>query len=152
MPAAYGNDSRQKNNLDPYSSASFMLEIDGIKASFSKASGIASEVEYFSYHEGGVNHFEHRLPVRTIHSNVVLERGTSSSLELWKWFDQISSGVIARKNFSVVLWNGARGEEVRRWDFTNGYPVKWCLGELDALSSTILIESLELAHEGFTTR
>lgn len=134
----------------PAVSAFFGLEIDGVnEASFSKATGVSAEVETFAYQEGGVNHFEHKLPTRTKFSNITLERGTTTSKDLLTWFAQIKEGVVARKDFTIILWNSA-GEVLRRWNFKNGYPVKWSVGDLDAQGSQVLLETLELAHEGFT--
>ncbi|WP_432666843.1 phage tail protein [Wukongibacter baidiensis] len=126
----------------------FSVEIDGIQeGNFLKASGVASEVEVEEYEEGGVNHFTHKIPVRIKHSNIVLEKGVTSSKELLKWFSQIQEGIIIKKNFSIILWNQGK-EIVRRWNFYNGYPVKWEAGELDALGTSILVERIEITHEG----
>jgi len=147
MPAKF---RKTKKDRSLYNSSFFGLEIDGInEASFAKASGVASEIELHKYQEGGVNHFEHQIPTRTKFSNITLEKGMTKSKELSNWFQQIKEGIIAKKNFSVVLWN-EKGEEIRRWNFVNGYPVKWSAGDLDALGNQVMIEKIELVHEGFT--
>lgn len=141
----FGDEERKEM---PVGNHHFGLEIEGItECSFAKASGVAVEVEVYSYQEGGVNHFEHQFPTRTKHSNIKLERGVTKSDALLKWFRQISDGVIVKRNFSIILWNNS-GEIMRRWNFNAGYPVKWAVGELDATGNTILIETIELVHEG----
>ncbi|MCT4593111.1 MAG: phage tail protein [Anaeromicrobium sp.] len=136
-----------KKNM-PVGSFSFAIEIEGIQeASFMKVSAIAQEVEVETYEEGGMNHFVHQLPVRTKYSNVVLERGMTNSTELMNWFNQIKEGIIIKKNFSIILYD-QRGNSVRRWDFFGGYPVKWEASDLDAMSSNMMIEKIEITHEG----
>ena len=39
---------------------------------------------------------------------------------------------------------------VRVWNFINAYPVKWTGGDLNAASTEILTESLEVAHSGMS--
>jgi len=141
----YGDEERKEL---PVGNHHFGLEIDGItECSFAKASGVAVEVEVYSYQEGGVNHFEHQLPTRTKHSNIQLERGVTKSDVLMKWFRQISDGIILKRDFAIILWNN-NGDIIRRWNFLKGYPIKWRIGDLDALGNTLLIESIELTHEG----
>ncbi len=38
--------------------------------------------------------------------------------------------------------------DVMRWQFRNGWPAKWEGPDLDASSSEVAIETLEIAHEG----
>ena len=42
------------------------------------------------------------------------------------------------------------GTQVASWTFSNGFPVKWELSELDASKNEVTIESIEIAHEGLT--
>lgn len=136
-----------KQNI-PVGNYVFSIEIEGIEeASFMKVSAISQEVELETYEEGGVNHFVHSLPTRVKYSNVVLERGMTTSIELSNWFSQIKEGTIIKKNFSIILHDN-KGYSIRRWDFFNGYPIKWEISELNALNSSIMIEKIELTHEG----
>jgi phage tail-like protein len=40
-------------------------------------------------------------------------------------------------------------EKAWSWRIENAFPVKWSSVDMDAQSSVVLIESLELAHHGF---
>jgi phage tail-like protein len=56
-------------------------------------------------------------------------------------------GKVSRRNMSVVLLNEA-GEEVRRFNFRDAWPVKWSGPNLKADSSEVVaIETVEIAHE-----
>lgn len=143
-----GNTYGRKKKEMPVGSFHFGIEIDGIfEGSFLRVTGIASEIEVEEYKEGGMNHFVHYMPVRVKYSNIILEKGVTKSKELLKWFNQVKEGIMNKKNFSIVLWNNG-GEIIRRWNFQNGYPIKWEASDLDAMGNSILIEKIELTHEG----
>jgi phage tail-like protein len=54
-----------------------------------------------------------------------------------------------RRNVSIVLFDQA-ANTVMRWNFLNAFPVKWVGPQFTADSTTLAIESVELAHEGLT--
>ncbi|BEP29028.1 phage tail protein [Helicovermis profundi] len=144
----YGKDtSKRKVGLN----FNFGLEIDGmVEISFMKVSGISSEVEFLTYNEGGVNDYEHHIPTKVKYSNIVLEKGVTKSDVLFKWFKRIQAGIIEKKNFSVILWNN-EFKVIKRWNFIEGYPVKWSLSNFEALGNGVSIESIEFTHNGFNT-
>jgi phage tail-like protein len=44
------------------------------------------------------------------------------------------------------------GEEERRWNFEQAYPVKWTGPDLRATANEVAFESLEFAHKGLAHR
>ena len=50
---------------------------------------------------------------------------------------------------SVALMNN-HGDVLRRWHFTNAWPVSWEGPSLAAGGSELAIETLEIAHDGLT--
>ncbi|HWQ14143.1 MAG TPA: phage tail protein [Roseiflexaceae bacterium] len=135
-----------------YSTYRFWVEIEGInEAAFSECSGLQVETEVFEWEEGGLNTYKHRLPVRTRFSNLTLKRGIASA-ELWKWYDGVIQGArIQRRNLSVVLY-GYDGMPQVRWDVVQAFPVKWVGPTLKTGAGEAAVETLELAHHGFTRR
>ena len=126
----------------------FYVKIDGImEAVFTEVTGLQIEMEVFEYAEGGNNNFVHRLPGRTKVSNITLKRGMARSNDFFKWYTEVASGTIKRRNVAVILFD-VRGEELTRWNFLNAYPVKWVGPQLAAAGHDAAIETLELAHEG----
>lgn len=133
---------------DAYASSRFYVEIDGKKeAVFTEVSGVQVEMETMDYQEGGNNAFIHRLPGRVKSGNITLKRGVVRSNEFFLWFAQVAQGQMQRKNVSVVLYD-TEGKQLDRWEFVDAYPVKWVAPSLTATSSTMAIETLELAHRG----
>lgn len=124
------------------------LEIEGlVEAIFTEVSGLEGEIEEFTYKEGGVNDMVHHLPVRVKYPHLVLKRGMTESGGLWKWYTKTLSGEITRKNISIFL-HGPNGESVHQWNFQSAFPVKWTGPSLNADTSSVAVESLEIAHEG----
>ncbi|MGC5328277.1 phage tail protein [Brevibacillus sp. SYSU BS000544] len=135
---------------DPLTNFNFLVEIDGlVVGGFSEITGLQTETETEEYREGGLNEYLHKLPKSSKYSNVVLKRGLTDSSVLWNWYRKVVSGSMERKNGSIILLDHA-GNEKWRWNFSQAFPVKWIGPELKADSSTISVETLELAHHGFT--
>lgn len=117
-------------------------------AIFNELSGLQIETDVFEYNEGGNNGFAHQLPGRTRVGRLTLKQGMVASDQLFRWYLDIASGKLAeRRNISVVLFDEA-GEELRRWNFLDAFPVRWVGPTLEAGSTTAAIETLELAHAG----
>src|SRR5215471_3382517 len=132
---------------DPYRSYRFIIEFEGVQwGGFSRVKGIAGETNVESYHEGGLNEYEHKLATLTTYGNLVLERGLVDT-KLWDWHRDVVEGRIARRTVSIILKDEADAE-VRRWNVDAAYPVKWSAGDLDAMSTQVLVESIEFTHHG----
>lgn len=125
----------------------FLIEIDSFKGNFAKASGMASEIEFEEYREGGSS-FSLKFPVKVKHFNVVLQKGITESKFLYEWFSEIENGIINKKDFVISILDNNLKTKIRSWSFSNGYPVKWEISDLDAMDKSLLIEKIELAHEG----
>ena len=133
---------------DPYANFKFLVEITGmVVAGFSEVSGLQAEIETEEYREGGVNHFVHKLPKVTRYPNLTLKKGITDSDSLYKWYRDASAGSVERKQVSILLLDYS-GNEVRRWNFSEAYPVKWIGPELRADSNAIAVEVVELVHKG----
>jgi phage tail-like protein len=136
---------------DPFGGFNFAVEVESVVAGgFSEVSGLQSEIEVHEYREGGRNQYIHKLagPVK-YSSNLVLKRGVTDVKTLWQWYWDVMQGKVERHNVSILLMDRA-GEEKRRWNFEQAYPVKWSGPDLKANSSEIAVESLELVHKGLS--
>jgi len=135
-------------NPYPYPSFKFRIEIGGITvAQVSEVTGLQIETETETYEEGGVNDFVHKLPKRTKYQNITLKRGITDLNDMWKWYDNVVSGKIERKNGAIVLMD-VTGKDMWRWNFSKAYPVKWIGPDFKADSNTVAFETIELAHHG----
>jgi phage tail-like protein len=132
---------------DPLRGFRFLLEIDGITSGgFTKVKGLSREVRYESYREGGVTEYEHKLLTQVSYPVVVLERGLALD-DLWSWALAAADGDVERKTIRLRLQDES-GEKKWAWQIEYAVPVKWTASDLDAQSSPVVVESLELAHHG----
>lgn len=134
---------------DPYFTFNFLVEIEGlVVGGFSEVRGLQVEVEIKDYREGGMNDYVHKLagPVR-YPSNLILKHGLVDSETLWYWVEDVTWGIIERKNLSIILLDSA-GTEVRRWEFDGAYPVKWVGPDLRAGTAEVAVETVEFVHRG----
>lgn len=123
------------------------MEIQGIvSGGFARVKGISREVKHESYREGGVNDYEHKLVTQVSYPVIVLERGLALE-DLWKWAQDAADGEVKRRNVWIRLQNEA-GEPTWAWQIESAIPVKWTASDLDAQASSMVMESLELAHHG----
>ncbi len=135
---------------DPYKVFKFRIEISGLQVgAFSEVTGLESRTEIDDYREGGVNNYVHKIAKETRYPNLILKRGITDVDELWQWHQDVVSGFIERKSVSVILQD-AQGQDKLRWNFINAYPVKWNGTDLNATGNSVFVESIELAHNGFT--
>jgi phage tail-like protein len=135
------------SRTDPLRGFRFLLEIEGITSGgFTRVKGLSREVKHESYREGGVNEYEHKLFTQVTYPVLVLERGLALN-DLWQWALDAADGNIRRRTIRVRLQDEAN-EKQWAWQIENAIPVKWSLSDLDANSSQVVMETLELAHHG----
>jgi phage tail-like protein len=147
---------RRANQADAHAACRFYVEIgksDGgreIQAVFTELGGLQVEMQVTDYEEGGTNNFIHRLPGRLKVGNITLKRGLTRSNDFLRWCMRAAlEKPMDRRNVSVVLFD-VKGKPVVRWNFMRAFPVKWVGPQFTADSTTMAIESVELAHEGLT--
>jgi phage tail-like protein len=132
---------------DPVGELRFLVSIDDVViGAFSECTGLTVEYELFEYQEGGEDRFTHKFRGRLKYPNLVLKRGVTHEDGLLKWFfgreDREKRGAV------TVTLLGDDGAEVRRWAFAGAFPVKWQGPSLNAKSTNIATETLEIAHQG----
>ena len=126
-----------------------------IEAGFSKVSGLRDESEVIEYREGSDDLVKTKIPgIRTFPA-LVLERGMMTDAEgLIQWRrDAIlclrdPSGQGAFRSDTKISVHNCDGASARVAIFQNAWPNALQLSDLDAGSSEVNIESVELAHEG----
>ena len=134
---------------DPLRGFRFLVEIDSItSAGFTRVKGLSREIKHESFREGGVNEYEHKLVSQVSYPPLVLERGLALT-NLWEWAQEVATGEVVRRKVSIRIHTEA-GEPApgMAWHADGAFPVKWSCSDLDALSSQVLMESVEFAHHG----
>lgn len=137
----------------------FLVEIDNITyAGFSKCSELSVEAAKIEHYEGG-SLIPDKSPGRLSFSDVTLERGATSDLELYSWFEEVadaSAGIggvgridpLYKRTLDIVQLD--RNDAIlQRWTLVNAWPTKFVAGEWDNGSDEKVITSVTLAYDFF---
>lgn len=131
---------------DPCRGYAFRVEIDGLELfAFKEVSGLSNKTDVFEYQEGGENGYTHKLVGQTTFTNLILKNGIILDSSIYEWRELVINGNIsdALRTITITL-EGAKGKENRMWNFYGVWPCKWESSKLDATSSDLVIETLEL--------
>lgn len=132
---------------------SFDVQIDGVSvATFTGCSGLSAQYEAFDWKEGGDNGTVVRLPGRLSYGNVRLTRSVDAdSGKLAAWFSQQQS-LPARRTAVIQLYDGNRSL-VTKWTLEGAWPLSYTGPTLATGEdgNAVAVETLELAHQGFTS-
>jgi phage tail-like protein len=133
-----------------YYKVEFGISQDKNDVRFQSVSGLSVEYDYENFKEGGENRFEHKLPVRTKYTDLVLKRGMLTNSTVLNWFlDAFNHRAFKPANVNVILMN-EKGEALRTWNVVHAIPKKWLVSDLNANESAIVIETLELTYRYFS--
>lgn len=133
---------------DPYAQFNFRVELGGKSvAGFTEVSGLNVESDSFEYRGGDEPATMRKIPGLLKYANISLKRGYTDSHELWTWRKTTLDGKTERRSGSIVLLNEAR-EEALRWDFLEGWLVKYDGPSLSSKTNEAAIEAIEIIHEG----
>ncbi len=135
---------------DPYRNFRFRIEIDGINvASFADATIPDTSTEAVPYREGTDPAHERKLSGLNKFGNITLKKGLTDSMDLYNWRKSVedTGAIKARKSISIVLID-EEGNDKSRWDVVQAWPTKYSPSGLSAKANEVLIESLDIVHEG----
>jgi phage tail-like protein len=139
---------------DPYSACNFLVVINGVlddgrsvRGSFAEVSGLDVTISPIEYRNGSEDITVRKLPGLKKFSNIVLKRGIIGDLTLWAWTKTVLEGQVQRADGTITLLDESR-QAVMTWKFRRGWPCKFSGPTLNAKSSEVAIESLEICHEG----
>jgi phage tail-like protein len=139
--------SRTPLGPEPVGAMCFTVSAPGVSIGrFFQCSGLGVEYQVLEYHEGGQNAFAHKLRGPLKYRNLVLKQGTTSDDGLLRWFLE-AQDLSTRPTITVTL-KGPDGKTVRSWGFERAFPVRWSGPVLNASTSELAGEELEIAHRG----
>ena len=145
--------STDANGLQaPFRGFRFTANFEGLGVtSFKSVSGaFETTIEPTSdYREGGFGRLTSRkLPGLVTYGSITLEKGLYSNPVLYNFFnDYLEGNNFHPVNATIIVYDAA-GNPQASWTVINAWPTRYKSGDLAADSSDILIEELELVHEG----
>lgn len=119
-------------------------------AAFSEISGLEATVDIKAYPEGGRMQGQRQLVGRTNYSNVTFKRGMTRDQSFRRWFTQITLGVhpVPRRDVMIHVMDIDFSQAVAGFVLYRAIPIKLKVSDLNAKNGELLIEELQLAHEG----
>lgn len=136
--------------------ANFVFEVDGVEiGAFKEVSGLELVVTTQEYVEGGQNQYVHRFPGVMRWPNLVFRRGLVNSDALFTWVTKTSGDAFAGNENTLTRATGAvtvvdgTGKRLRSWQLEGVFAVAWSGPRLSAEIAEPLVETLEVAHNGF---
>ena len=142
--------------MEVYPPVSFYFKVSfngigrsAIDTQFQSVAGLSVEMQTETVAEGGENRFEHVLPVRSKYNDLTLKRGLFKDSELIQWcFDAFEATIITPVTLDISMLN-EEGDPLFTWNVIHAWPKKWSVSDLNAESSAVAIESLELHYRYF---
>jgi phage tail-like protein len=129
----------------------FQVQWGGTKVNFTEVTGLEVRADVIEYRDGASLEFHKiKMPGMQKFSNITLKRGKfQKDNDFYVWWTQISMNTVIRRDLIITLLNENHAP-VFTWNVKNAFPVKVNAGDLGADKNEVMIETLELAHEGLT--
>jgi phage tail-like protein len=138
------------DRADPYRNFRFRVEIDGIQvAGFAEATIPDTTTDPVDYREGNEPPRQRKLSGLNKYGNITLKKGLTDSMELHDWKKSVedTGAAKARKSISLILID-EEGTDKSRWDIQEAWPTKYSPSGFNAKNNEVVIETLEIVHEG----
>lgn len=134
---------------DPLQSFMFRVSISGLPSSvgFQKIGGLSREVAVTEYLENMYDHV-HKLPGRESVGEVTLERGMYADNYSQKLYEKVFKNNNVRSTVTITVLNRF-GSVKRTFQCAECWFSKYEVGDLDATSDDVIIETLTMQFEYF---
>lgn len=129
----------------------FIVQWGGNQIGFTEVTGLDINIDVIEYRSGSSPvQSVTKMPGLIKYSNITLKRGiVKGDTDFFKWINTIQQSTVERRDVVISLLNESH-EPVMTWKARNAFPVKYSGPDLNAESSDVAIETLELAHEGLS--
>jgi phage tail-like protein len=138
-------------NRDALLNCHFLVDWGGTNIGFMEVIGLEIRYDVVEHRAGSSPEYSTvKMPGQVQYSNIILKRGiTKGDNEFYRWISTIKLNTVERRDLIISLLNEDHIPAVV-WKVKNAFPVKLTGPVLNASASEIAIETLEIAHEGFT--
>ncbi len=133
----------------------FQVEWGGVRIGFTEVTGLDFETEVIEYREGNSKTYNKtKQPGLTKYSNITLKRGVFLNdfdmYKLWRNTMMFQEGKAKyRRNVTIKLLDEEH-QPVISWVALKAWPCKVSYSDLKASGNEVVIESMELVHEGLS--
>lgn len=136
---------------DPIQNFRFLVEIpDTNQSSFNEVLMPEAMIDVIEYREGNEPIHVRKLSGLTRYSNIVLKWGITENMALYNWIKSgMENGASASRRAMSILLLDETGKEKVRWNFFEAWPVRYKVSDLNAQTSEVVFEMIEIAFERF---
>jgi phage tail-like protein len=131
---------------DPYAKFHFVIEFEMMKAGFSEVEGLPTDNDT-DYPSSSERTEIRKLPGKRKYTNISLKRGYTNSRELYTWGKSEKGGKTGRLSGTITAYSESQRPTLV-WKFQDASPQKWEEPAMNATTSEIAIEALEICVEG----
>ncbi|ABC63952.1 phage tail protein [Erythrobacter litoralis] len=119
------------------------------EAAFTECDGLDMTMDVQTIRSGGANDRAWRVPAVINYTNLVLKRGMTGNLDLWKWFRKSIENPYLRASADVILLADDGKKELARFRLSRCIPTKLKVPALNAKDGAIAVEEFQLAYDKF---
>ncbi|MBU3660679.1 MAG: phage tail protein [Flavobacteriales bacterium] len=121
----------------------------GTEIGFTEITGLDIEREVIEYRQGASPDYSKiKMPGLKKFSNITMKRGTfRGNNEYFNWFTAVQLETVGRANITISLLDEFH-QPVVVWNVQNAWPIKIQSGDLKADGNEVMIQSMEIVHEG----
>lgn len=161
------NDKNEAQLYYPLTKMNFLVTVSDVSgvAAFTEVTGVEASVDVIEFRQGNSNSLAPvKLPGLVKHGNVTLKMGYTQSQDFKEWIIACVSErreEMPRRTVSIELFDSNEGgsqaivEEVNTkgvtWVLSDAWVAKYSAPDLNASTSEVAIESVEIAYEEITT-
>jgi len=132
----------------------FMVKLgEATIGGFTEVSGLTVETDVIEFRDGASKQYNKmKIPGMQKFSNITLKRGTfHKENAFFDWWNTVALNTISRRTVTISLLDEEH-KAIVTWTIINAWPVKVQSSDLKSDDNGVAIETIELAHEGFTIK
>jgi phage tail-like protein len=135
----------------PLTNFQFIVEWGGTNIGFSEIAGLTMSNDVVEYRDGttlipGTT----KMPGLRKFDNIMLKRGVvKGDNDFYNWINTISLNTVERRDITISLLDAERNPVVR-WTVRQAWPCRLSYAHLKSGESHVMMEELEIAHEGWS--
>lgn len=130
---------------DPLQRYRFKVEVNSVEFGCKNVQGLEKELEVTTYREGGYK-TTHKLPGIASTGTLTIEKGAFANLDMYN----MVKSALEDESFRIpitIIEQDRHGNAVRQWSLEECWASKFSVPELDAESSEVSSESVEIQYE-----